>query len=155
MRVVWAVCDLGGRTVATFEYPRKEEAEACAAALKAKGKGNHFVRSVKEPMDSGPPPWRSIDLGGEETCRPALHAPVERPGEPARQRRDGPRRGVGQEERLPAAQAADDRPDDLLRRRPLGTGPLSSSTAIARSANSLSVRPGHAAQTLTPVPWSS
>jgi hypothetical protein len=55
MRVVWAVCDLGGRTVATFEYPRKEDAEACAAALKAKGKGNHFVRSVKEPMDSGPP----------------------------------------------------------------------------------------------------
>jgi hypothetical protein len=55
MRVVWAVCDLGGRTVATFEYPRKEDAEACAAALKAKGKGNHFVRSVKEPMDSSPP----------------------------------------------------------------------------------------------------
>ena len=55
MRVVWAVCDIGGRTVATFEYPRKAEAEACAAALKAKGKGNHFVRSVKEPMDAGPP----------------------------------------------------------------------------------------------------
>jgi hypothetical protein len=50
MRVVWAVCDLGGRTVATFEYPRKEEAEALVAALKAKGKGNHFIRSVKEPM---------------------------------------------------------------------------------------------------------
>jgi hypothetical protein len=55
MRVVWAVCDLGGRTVATFEYPRKEDAEVFAAALKAKGKGNHFVRSIKEPMDSGPP----------------------------------------------------------------------------------------------------
>jgi hypothetical protein len=55
MRVVWAVCDVGGRTVATFEYPRKEDAEVFAAALKAKGKGNHFVRSIKEPMDSGPP----------------------------------------------------------------------------------------------------
>jgi hypothetical protein len=46
---------MGGRTVATFEYPHKADAEALAAALKAKGKGNHFVRSVKEPMDSGPP----------------------------------------------------------------------------------------------------
>src|SRR5947209_6399517 len=50
MRVVWAVCDVGGKTVATFEYSKKAEAEALAAALKAKGKGNHFVRSVKEPM---------------------------------------------------------------------------------------------------------
>ena len=50
MRVVWAVCDIGGRTVATFDYPRKEDAEALAAQLKAKGKGNHFIRSVKEPM---------------------------------------------------------------------------------------------------------
>jgi hypothetical protein len=53
MRVVWAVCDIGGRTVATFDYPRKEEAEALARELKTKGKGNHFVRSVKEPMGGG------------------------------------------------------------------------------------------------------
>jgi hypothetical protein len=52
MRVVWAVCDLGGRTVATFDYPRKADAEALVAELKARGKGAHFVRSVKEPMDS-------------------------------------------------------------------------------------------------------
>jgi hypothetical protein len=50
MRVVWAVCDIGGRTVATFDYPRKEDAEALAAQLKAKGKGTHFIRSLKEPM---------------------------------------------------------------------------------------------------------
>lgn len=50
MRVVWAVCDIGGRTVATFDYPQKADAEAHAAQLKAKGKGEHFVRSVKEPM---------------------------------------------------------------------------------------------------------
>src|SRR3954454_9653419 len=50
MRVVWAVCDIGGRTVATFEYPRKAEAEAHAADLKSRGKGNHFVRSIKEAM---------------------------------------------------------------------------------------------------------
>jgi hypothetical protein len=50
MRVVWAVCDMGGRTVATFDYPSKADAEAVAADLKKKGKGNHFVRAVKEPM---------------------------------------------------------------------------------------------------------
>jgi hypothetical protein len=50
MRVVWAVCDIGGRTVASFDYPSKAEAEALAASLKARGKGDHFVRSVKEPM---------------------------------------------------------------------------------------------------------
>jgi hypothetical protein len=50
MRVVWAVCDLGGRTVATFQYPQKSEAEALIATLKAQGKGTHFLRSVKEPI---------------------------------------------------------------------------------------------------------
>jgi hypothetical protein len=53
MRVVWAVCDVGGRTVATFDYSDKPAAEARAAELKAKGKGMHFVRSVKEPIGSG------------------------------------------------------------------------------------------------------
>ena len=50
MRVVWAVCDIGGRTVQTFDYADKPAAEARAAELKAKGKGMHFVRSVKEMM---------------------------------------------------------------------------------------------------------
>lgn len=50
LKVVWAVCDIGGRTVATFDYPNKAAAEALAAQLKAKGKGDHFIRSVKEPM---------------------------------------------------------------------------------------------------------
>ncbi len=52
MRVVWAVCDVGGRTVATFDYPDKADAEALVAKLKAQGKGPHFLRSVKEPMSS-------------------------------------------------------------------------------------------------------
>jgi hypothetical protein len=50
MRVVWAVCDIGGRTVQTFDYSEKAAAEARALELKAKGKGMHFVRSVKEMM---------------------------------------------------------------------------------------------------------
>ncbi len=51
MKVVWAVCDLGGRTVATFEYANKSDAEALASSLKAKGKGEHFLRTLKEPMN--------------------------------------------------------------------------------------------------------
>ena len=39
MRVVWAVCDMGGRTVATFDYADKAQAEKHIADLKAKGKG--------------------------------------------------------------------------------------------------------------------
>ena len=50
MRVVWAVCDVGGRTVATFDYPNKADAEALVARLKTQGKGTHFVRSLKEPI---------------------------------------------------------------------------------------------------------
>ncbi len=53
MRVVWAVCDVGGRTVATFDYPAKAEAEALVAKLKSHGKGTHFVRSLKEPIQPG------------------------------------------------------------------------------------------------------
>lgn len=52
MRVVWAVCDVGGRTIATFEYPQKADAEALIARLKSQGKGMHFLRSVKEPISS-------------------------------------------------------------------------------------------------------
>ncbi len=61
MRVVWAVCDLGGRTVATFDFPKKAEAEAHAAALKAKTKDAHFVRQVKEPIDHPHPGRGPLD----------------------------------------------------------------------------------------------
>ena len=50
MRIVWAVCDVGGRTVKTFDYTCKADAEALIAALKAHGKGTHFLRSLKEPI---------------------------------------------------------------------------------------------------------
>jgi hypothetical protein len=50
MRVVWAVRDIGGRTVKTFDYADKADAEALAVDLKARGKGNHFVASEKVPM---------------------------------------------------------------------------------------------------------
>jgi hypothetical protein len=50
MRVVWAVCDIGGRTVAKFDYPSKADAEALIAKLTSQGKGMHFLRSLKEPI---------------------------------------------------------------------------------------------------------
>jgi hypothetical protein len=53
LKVVWAVCDVGGRTVAKFDYPRKSEADTFAAQLQSQGKGKHFVRSIKEPMSAG------------------------------------------------------------------------------------------------------
>jgi hypothetical protein len=53
MRVVWAVCDVGGRTVATFDYTCKADAEELVARLKSQGKGMHFVRSLKEPIPPG------------------------------------------------------------------------------------------------------
>jgi hypothetical protein len=55
MRVVWAVCDIGARTVATFDYTAKSDAEALIVRLKAQGKGTHFLRALKQPMepDSG------------------------------------------------------------------------------------------------------
>jgi hypothetical protein len=52
MRVVWAVCDVGGRTVASYDYSDKALAEAHVLKLKAAGKGMHFVRSIKEPIPS-------------------------------------------------------------------------------------------------------
>ena len=34
----------------TFDYTCKADAEALIAALKAHGKGTHFLRSLKEPI---------------------------------------------------------------------------------------------------------
>ncbi len=51
MKLVWQVCDIGGRTVASYGYTDKADAEAHAARLKTQGKGNHFVRSEKVPME--------------------------------------------------------------------------------------------------------
>ena len=51
MRMVWAVCDMGGRTLVTFDYSDKAAAEALIKDLKQQGKGSHFLRAVKEPME--------------------------------------------------------------------------------------------------------
>jgi hypothetical protein len=55
MRVVWQVVNDAFKTIATFEYSQKEQAEAKAAEMTAKGKGTHFVQKVKEPMPDDAP----------------------------------------------------------------------------------------------------
>jgi hypothetical protein len=52
MRVVWAVCDVGGRIVAKFDYTSKPDAEALIAKSKTQGKGTHFLRALKEPIQA-------------------------------------------------------------------------------------------------------
>ncbi|GIW89074.1 MAG: hypothetical protein KatS3mg108_3398 [Isosphaeraceae bacterium] len=51
-KIVWVVCDVGGRPIAQFAYTEKPEAEALAAGLKAQGRGTHFVRAEKVPFEA-------------------------------------------------------------------------------------------------------
>jgi hypothetical protein len=51
MRLVWRVFNNSAQAVATFEYPRKAEAEALAEQLGKEKRVKHFVMPVKEPME--------------------------------------------------------------------------------------------------------
>jgi hypothetical protein len=51
MRVVWAVFNNSNNRVATFDYPKKGDADALAAKLTTDKKSTHFVQPVKEPME--------------------------------------------------------------------------------------------------------
>jgi hypothetical protein len=51
MRLVWGVFNNSNVRVATFDYPKKREAEEHAAKLTADKKQTHFVQPVKEPID--------------------------------------------------------------------------------------------------------
>lgn len=55
MKVVWVVMTDAYKPVASFEYNQKEEAEAKAAELTAKGKGTHFVQRTKEALPEDAP----------------------------------------------------------------------------------------------------
>ena len=54
-RIVWNVVNDAFKTVATFAYTEKAEAEAKAEELNAKGKGTFFVQKAKEPMPDDAP----------------------------------------------------------------------------------------------------
>jgi hypothetical protein len=51
MKVVWGVFDNSNRCVATFDYPRRKEANELVAKLTAEKKNTHFIQPVKEPME--------------------------------------------------------------------------------------------------------
>jgi hypothetical protein len=51
MRVVWGVFSNSHQCVATYEYPRKAEAEQHAARLMADKRSTHFIQPVKEPWE--------------------------------------------------------------------------------------------------------
>ena len=50
MRVVWGVFNNSHQMVASYEYPRRQEADAHAARLTAEKRNTHFVQPVKEPI---------------------------------------------------------------------------------------------------------
>lgn len=51
MKVVWGVFNNSNARIATYEYPKRKEAEEHAARLTADKKLTHFVQPVKEPME--------------------------------------------------------------------------------------------------------
>lgn len=51
MRQVWGVFNNSHQMVASYEYPRREEADAHAAKLMADKKQTHFVQPVREPIE--------------------------------------------------------------------------------------------------------
>ncbi|MBX9678160.1 MAG: hypothetical protein K2X38_05300 [Gemmataceae bacterium] len=51
MRVIWGVFNNSSQMVATYDYPKREEADAHAARLTADKKSTHFVQPVKEPIE--------------------------------------------------------------------------------------------------------
>ncbi len=51
MKIVWAVCDPGGKILKRFPYPLKPAAEAEAKRLTDKKKTKHKVRPEKVPME--------------------------------------------------------------------------------------------------------
>lgn len=51
MKVVWCVFNNSNQRVATFDYPKRKEADDLAAKLTGDKKSTHFVQPVKEPLE--------------------------------------------------------------------------------------------------------
>lgn len=51
MKVVWGVFNNSNVRVATYEYPKRKDADDHAARLTTDKKLTHFVQPVKEPME--------------------------------------------------------------------------------------------------------
>lgn len=74
MRVVWTVVNDAFKTIATFEYAKKDEALVKAAEMTAKGKGTHFVQKVKEPMPDDAPGLGAVITREQPAAPPAAKA---------------------------------------------------------------------------------
>ena len=51
MRVVWGVFSNNHQCVATYDYPKKKEAEQHAARLATEKRSTFFIQPVKEPIE--------------------------------------------------------------------------------------------------------
>jgi cobalamin biosynthesis protein CobT len=51
MRVVWGVFNNSHQCVATYDYPKRADADQHAARLTTDKRSTHFVQPVKEPME--------------------------------------------------------------------------------------------------------
>jgi hypothetical protein len=51
MKVVWGVFNNSNQRVATFDYPKRKDADDLASKLSNDKKTTHFVQPVKEPME--------------------------------------------------------------------------------------------------------
>jgi hypothetical protein len=52
MRVVWGVFNNSHQCVATYPYPKRQDADEHANKLTTDKKSTHFVQPVKEPMEA-------------------------------------------------------------------------------------------------------
>lgn len=51
MKAIWAVFNNSNQRVATFDYPKRQDAYDKAAQLTTDKKSTHFVQMVKEPIE--------------------------------------------------------------------------------------------------------
>ncbi len=73
VRIVWHVVSDAFKTVATFDYANRADAEIKMEEMNAKGKGTYFIQKVKEPMEEDAP-----GLGANVTrAAPPAPKPVE------------------------------------------------------------------------------
>jgi hypothetical protein len=50
-KVVWVVYDNSNKRIATYEYPKNQEADEHAARLKEEKKMTYYVQPLKEPIE--------------------------------------------------------------------------------------------------------
>ena len=51
LKVVWGVFNNSNQCVATFDYPKRREAEDLVAKLIAEKRNTHFIQPLKEPIE--------------------------------------------------------------------------------------------------------